>query len=171
MKITVQVDLSEMYSEDDEQSFNSQILDSIAYEVKSKVMTDFRNKGFEVVEQSARQLINTDFEKEIETTVKNIFDFKVVRDGKTYKQLVEEKISTNTYFTDAGRAEKWINSILDPLQGKIIDAVKSEAIKIGQELSNRYDLLFASQLVAKMNEAGLLKEDVANLLLPKKEEQ
>lgn len=47
--------------------------------------------------------------------------------------------------------------------------IKSLAKDFGKELKERYDLLFASQLVAKMSETGLLKEDVAKLLLPKQE--
>ena len=43
--------------------------------------------------------------------------------------------------------------------------IKKLAQKFGEEMKNRYDLLFASQLVAKMNESGLLKEDVAKKLL------
>ena len=43
--------------------------------------------------------------------------------------------------------------------------IKKLAQKFGEEMKNRYDLLFASQLVAKMNENGLLKEDVAKKLL------
>lgn len=33
-------------------------------------------------------------------------------------------------------------------------------------MKQRYDLLFASQIVAKLDEHGLLKEDIAELLLP-----
>lgn len=47
--------------------------------------------------------------------------------------------------------------------------IKSLAKDFANEMKERYDLLFASQLVAKMSETGLLKEDVAKLLLPKQE--
>ena len=33
-------------------------------------------------------------------------------------------------------------------------------------MKQRYDLLFASQIVAKLDEHGLLNEDIAELLLP-----
>lgn len=47
------------------------------------------------------------------------------------------------------------------------ESIKKAADKFGQEMKNRYDLLFASQLVAKLNNEGMLKEDVAKLLLEK----
>jgi hypothetical protein len=37
------------------------------------------------------------------------------------------------------------------------------------EFKDRYDLLFASQLVSKMNAVGLLKDDVAKLLIDKQQ--
>lgn len=46
------------------------------------------------------------------------------------------------------------------------DNIKKLAKACGDEIKSRYDLLFASQLVAKLHESGLLKEDVAKLLLP-----
>jgi hypothetical protein len=43
--------------------------------------------------------------------------------------------------------------------------IKNIATKFGQEMKNRYDMLFATQLVVKMNETGMLREDVAKKLL------
>lgn len=48
------------------------------------------------------------------------------------------------------------------------DTIKKLAQQFGQEFKNKYDLLFASQLVAKMNETGLLKKEAAKLLLDTK---
>lgn len=45
------------------------------------------------------------------------------------------------------------------------DTIATLAKKFGDEMKGRYDLLFASQLVAKMNNNGLLKDEVAKLLL------
>lgn len=48
-----------------------------------------------------------------------------------------------------------------------LDAIITEVAKgYANDLKQRYDLLFASQLVSKMHENGMLKEDVAKLLLP-----
>lgn len=53
--------------------------------------------------------------------------------------------------------------------GKELEQFANDCAKdFGKEMKERYDLLFASQLVAKMSETGLLKEDVAKLLLPNK---
>lgn len=48
------------------------------------------------------------------------------------------------------------------------EVIKKLAEGFGVELKKRYDLLFASQLVAKLGEGGLLKEDAVRLLLDNK---
>jgi hypothetical protein len=45
------------------------------------------------------------------------------------------------------------------------ETITNLAKKFSDEMKNRYDLLFASQLVAKMNNNGLLKDEVAKLLI------
>lgn len=45
------------------------------------------------------------------------------------------------------------------------EVISKEAEKFSKQMKDRYDLLFASQLVAKMSNAGMLKEDVAKILL------
>jgi hypothetical protein len=50
-----------------------------------------------------------------------------------------------------------------PVDSKIQDL----ANRFAEEMKKRFDLLFASQLVAKLSEGGLLKEDAVKLLLEK----
>lgn len=45
------------------------------------------------------------------------------------------------------------------------DVIQKLAKQFGEEMKKRYDLLFASQLVAKMKDSGFLKEEAVQLLL------
>lgn len=164
MKIKVEVDLSDFYNDDSDASFNQQILDAIAYDVKGKVLTDFRNKGLESVQTKVVEYFNSDFEKEITQTVKNIFEFKAVKDGKTYKQLVEEKVAGSNYFREDRDFESAVKTFLKPIEDRQNKLISEAATKLGNELKQRYDMLFASQLVAKLGSNGMLKEDVAKVL-------
>lgn len=47
------------------------------------------------------------------------------------------------------------------------ETIKKLANAFGEEMKKRYDLLFASQLVAKMKESGFIKEEAIALLLDK----
>ena len=89
--------------------------------------------------------------------------------------IIEETIKTEDVFVRQGETIK----IVDYIKKQFLDnsgwsnpteTIKKLAKEFGQELKNRYDLMFASQIVAKMNENGLLKEGAAKYLLEDKKE-
>lgn len=66
--------------------------------------------------------------------------------------------------------QEWVKQQFTQLAQKaapVDDTIKKLAEMFGSELKKRYDLLFASQLVAKLSNEGLLKEDAVKLLLEK----
>lgn len=92
--------------------------------------------------------------------------------------LVADVISTgeikeSSYSDKKISIEDWIKSQFNANCGyhnanaKITELAK----KFGDEMKQRYDLLFASQIVAKLDEHGLLKEGIAELLLPTSKQQ
>lgn len=50
------------------------------------------------------------------------------------------------------------------------ESIRKLAVAFGDEMKKRYDLLFASQLVAKMKESGFIKEEAIALLLNDKKD-
>lgn len=91
---------------------------------------------------------------------------------KEVKDFISEgKIRKSSYNKEEILIKDWIKEKFtgDTGYNNTEKVIKSLAKDFGKELKERYDLLFASQLVAKMSETGLLKEDVAKLLLPKQE--
>jgi hypothetical protein len=157
MKIKVEVDLSEFYSEEDDVNFSAQIKSTIAYNVKQQILQDWRDKiGAEFSAE-----IKSEIEKQkgdlISSTVKACFDAK----------LVKEK-----YGSEMVSIEKYVEQILDNdlrvsniFQDTLRNITNEAAKVISKQLKDRYDLLFASSLVSKMNELGMLKPDVAQLIL------
>lgn len=63
--------------------------------------------------------------------------------------------------------EQWIqeNFQHDFDNRKLKDVVSQKCIEISNEIRDRYDLLFASTLVAKLNEQNLLKDGVFEALM------
>lgn len=51
------------------------------------------------------------------------------------------------------------------------DIIRKLVKELGDKLKERYDLLFATQLISKINELGYLKEDAAKALLSDKCEE
>ncbi len=158
MKINVTVDLSEFYSEPEAENFSQQIKDYIVFEVKQQMFKEFKK---ELTDEFFR-LIRESFESQKTFFVNKIFN-ELVLDAKIKKPYSgEELISIND----------WMKQELERLQlndqnlRKIIETqTKAASEVIAKELKVRYDLLFASQIITKINENGMLKEDVAKLLL------
>lgn len=174
MKINVQLDLSQMFASEfmeihgsgyeaeitQDNSFMEAIKHSIRQEVVSQVLAEWRKE------------IGDTFGREVRKAV------DVMQEGflaATLQALVEEKSLPGNRFSM--EAEKV--SIMDVMRNRLgnyalernVDntlskIAREQADKSASELKARYDLLFASQLVTKMNANGMLREDVARLLLP-----
>lgn len=175
MKFTVTVDLSDMYtsdfvdiSGDGEIREDSNFSDAVKAEIRSSVirdvLADWGKKG-------GRQ-----FSEEIHSTVEKMQDGFL---SALFMQVAESKeIASPRWGKDGEKV-----SIIDVIRGKMTEfycergvderltrIAREQAEKTAKELKDRYDLLFASHLVTKMNENGMLREDVAKTLLeaPKK---
>jgi len=158
MKIKVEVDLSEFYSEDDDVSFSQAIKQQIAHEVKMQVVADWKNK------------IGEEFNKAIVAEVEKQKQ-KLITDTFT-ELVVNSKVKKRYSSGEMCSISEWISDELERTQigdGRLKDFLTAQTTKtsdsISKTLKDRYDMLFASQIVAKLHENGMLKEDVAKLLL------
>lgn len=174
MKINVTVDLTDFFSED-ESSFNEQILSHIEWQVTSKVWEEFRNKALD----SFKNKIDAELEKgkeiELERIITKVFTDKKIKTRESSKnnpqpemvtlfEYIEDKIS-KSYFSEERTASSILDSKLREKEVMFEKMVSSSAEEIGTKLKNRYDLLFASQIVSNLNKNGMLKEDIAKILL------
>lgn len=172
MKINVTVDLSEFYTEEEGQSFSNEIKLDIANKIKAQVWKDFEEKALNEV----KSLVNSEFEKSKEMNVNfivsEIFSTDKIkksdRKGEseliTVKEYIQNKIK-ESYFSENRNAESVLRNYISNFDSRFVDELKKSSESITKEIRERYDLLFASQIVTKLNEAGMLKEDVAKILL------
>lgn len=113
----------------------------------------------------------------IETEITNVVKEQIEETLREQIQvLVADVISTGEIRVDSYSDNKipikdWIKKKFNGNcgYGSAENQIKELAKKFGDEMKQRYDLLFASQIVAKLDEHGLLKEDIAKLLIDKKE--
>lgn len=173
MKINVTVDLKDFYTEEEGQSFSEEIKLYISNKVKSMVWKDFEIKALEDVKQRIEIEFKKSKEMNVDKIVKNIFSTKEIKKSDrggnemiTLEKYIIEKLESD-YFSSNKNAESVLSNYIRSFENKFSDELNKTSNQIGKELKDRYDLLFASQLVSKLNEAGMLKGDVANLLLPK----
>lgn len=152
MKINVTIDCEDIWCSDDE-TLNEMLKSTI----QRKVLDEIWNKVKSTVEDQITRNVKTEVEKnytrQIQSFISEFFETGMIKSPRNSN----EQITIKDYILYQFEINTGWNSPKEQI-GKI-------AKTHGDEMKNRYDLLFASQLVAKMNEVGLLKEDVAKQLL------
>lgn len=152
MKFTVEID--EFWLDEDSNGFEEELKQSIKIDVcrqiKDLMLSHIENEITNVVKQQ----VSDSLREQIQALVADV--------------ISTGKIRENSYSNTEIPIEDWIkkqfhgNSGYQNADLKITELAK----KFGDEMKQRYDLLFASQIVAKLDEHGMLKENIAELLLP-----
>lgn len=153
MKFTVEID--EFWLDEDE---------DIEQGLKNHIIT--------CVVSDIQKSISKKIEDQINRSVKNEIETSLTRNiNNEIERLMKEGKVKGEYSSDPDLTlEEWILKRFTKASGwgSPSELIEKLAKKFGDEMKQRYDLLFASQIVAKLNESGLLKEDVARLLLQAK---
>lgn len=135
----------------------TELIPELQNHVKNTVIREIGDSIKKQVDAFMDKAIKAEIEKQLEMRVKLLMD----------AYLENNKVKGNYSSDPEMTVSEWINKKMSESRPSIHDTVKKQAELIGVDLKRRYDLLFASQIVAKINEQGLLKDDVARLLLPK----
>lgn len=163
MILKIEIDLTDIYTEyESEVAITDLVKDEITSRIKKDAYEMFSKDAKEAFTNQVVRKIELDKDLVIKDTLKELFSnkkiFKSSYNGQTTEMTLEEKI---TY-----ELERNYNN-----ESKFNDYFRKHfescTTQISKELKDRYDLLFASQIVAKLNEQGMLKEDVAKILLNK----
>lgn len=158
MKINVQVDLSEFFSGDDEASFSEQIKLDISRNVYDLVWKSLNKEMMSSFEKQVSRKIELDKELKIREKMDDLFTNQKMKKSGFNTELVSVseyiELELNKNFSTSREIDDRVQRLIKERSNELID-----------ELKDRYDLLFASQIVSKMKENGFLKDDVAKLLL------
>lgn len=152
MIIELKIDISEFYQNENsgfDEAFKSGVIREAVNQVKKLLETKIDDQINRVVKEQVNKTYCAKISKLVSEQLKTRkLKGKYSNDGEiTLEKWIEEEFT---------RSSGW-NSPKDHLD--------KLAKKFSDEMKNRYDLLFASQIVAKLEGQGLLKEDVAKLLL------
>lgn len=158
MKINVQVDLSEFYSDESEATFSEQIKEEIARNVRRQVYDSFKEK---IGEEFNRAVI-AEVEKQKE---------KLITD-KLNELVVDAKLKKHYSSGEMISISQWLVVELERMQlneSKLRDylnkQVETSSKQISEELKKRYDMVFASQIVSKLNDNSMLSPLASKMLL------
>jgi hypothetical protein len=159
MKIKVEVDLSDFYKEDDDnESFSDEIKRHIAWTVKHEVIADWEKK------------MGDEFNKALIAELESAKQEIIIN---TLKELIEEPDIQNSYYSkEKISIKQWMiesferEHLKDKRLNELLNKQTSESAKlISEQLKNRHDIIFATNIVKNLSEKGFLKDGIANTLL------
>jgi uncharacterized protein YaaW (UPF0174 family) len=154
--VKIVIDIEDFYIDergDIEPALKEFIIRKSVARIKESIEDRIKNQVYEEI----KCLVNNLLTKEINEKIKHF-----ILEGKTKSR---KNSGIEVSIEDRLREDFEYDSGYSSMK----EFVKSLAVNFSKEMKNRYDLLFASQLVAKMSNSGMLKEDVAKILLTNNE--
>ena len=159
MKINVTVDLGDFFSEDEDMSFSDQVKKDISNRINRTIWESLNKEMVSTFENQVKRKIELDKDLKIAEKINDLFINQKVKKS----QWGESEMVSLSEFIELELTKNFSPSRDFDL--KVERLVKDKANELVKELKDRYDLLFASQIVAKLNENGMLADDVGKMLL------
>lgn len=159
MKINVTVDLGDFFSEDDDASFSDQVKQDLSNRINRTVWESLNKEMVSAFENQVKRKIELDKDLKIAEKINDLFINQKVKKS----QWDESEMVSLSEFIELELTKNFLPS--RDFDQEVERLVKDKANKLVKELKDRYDLLFASQIVAKLNENGMLADDVGKMLL------
>ena len=150
MKFTVEV---EDFYLDKEGDIESQLKSSVVRDVVSQITKSIESKINDAITLEVKRQVEKSLYRNVQKIVKT-----VVETGK-----IKGRYSNDNDMT----IEEWVKHDFQNNSGYSSpkDHIEKLAKQFGDELKKRYDLLFATNIVVKLKENGLLKDDAVKMLL------
>ncbi len=152
-KMTITINMDEFWMDEDssfEESFKKYIIDQATYNAFENVKKNLKGEIYLKVEENVREKL----EEFVHDFVKQNVDKLEMKIGYSQTLPLEEGVKTIL----SNNAEKYAMTSIEKL-------VKGYAEHFVNDLRKRYDLLFASQVITKLNENNMLKEGVFEALM------
>lgn len=152
MKITV--DLNEFWNEDgDEATISESIKSAIFSKVQIEVMQSIKTKVDDQITREVKNVIEQEYCLQIRGYVQKAIKEIEMPDPNNRAETISIEDYTRHLFT---KSTGWNEP------AKVMEKLASS---FGKELKDRYDAMFATQIVLKMSENGLLKDGMKELLI------
>ena len=151
----IEVNISEFYLGED-----SEIEESLKNHIKRQVVAE--------ITKSIQTKVDTQITMEVKDTVEKMLYTQISK--AIAETLSTSEIPSRQKTGTKVTMDEYVRECLTHNGGwqSFDDTIKKLAQGFTTELKNRYDLMFASQIVVKMGDAGLLKSDELKKLLEAK---
>ena len=157
----LKIDLEDFWLDED-QDIESGLKNYVINKTVQNIWDKIKKKVSESIDLIVKKAVEKSLYAKINKLADEILKIEQVKNPDMYGDNKNEYISIVDYIK-----YKYVKKSGWDSPDKRIEKLAEEFAK---EIKDRYDLMFASQLVAKMHNNGLLKEDVAKLILPQSTE-
>lgn len=160
MIVKIEIDLGEEYPEYDEDgvSIGQSIQQAIKHRIVQEMLSRIRKDSFDKIGTMAENAIIEQKESVIKEVIAD-----VIQNKKVKKQYSGDQMISYAEYIEEHLSREWLQD--SKVRNYLDDLVKNLSTKFSTELKQRYDILFASQIVTRLNEQGMLKDEVAKILL------
>lgn len=127
--------------------------------LKQAVITTVVNKIRDTIEAKVNETIDKVLKRELSIKIEGIVETRM-------NQFLATGMVKGNYSSDSPKSvEDWMATQFAAANKTILEYIDKEAKRQVAALQARYDVLFASQIVQKLHGQGMLKEDIAKILL------
>ena len=151
LKVTIEVPEEWIEEGEIQEALKYQIIQNLSIKIMDRLNNDFVKK----IENIAIVKVEESFKKIADEETKDFIENGLVSSFNNSSK----KITVKEYIADRFNNSNAYNS-----QRSLIEKLAKD---YSTEMKNRYDMMFASQLVIKLNEQGMLKEGVFDSLMKK----
>lgn len=163
MKINIEIDLTDLYADEDNTEVNQIILDTIDQEIKRRIHLELKASIDTAVVKAVDKVLKETVTKEVKTSIEEKIHSRLetVKISEPYN---ENKLTTvNDYIIK--EISGHINSSMHKALKTKVDNTTSNAIK---NLQNQYNDNFASAFITKLKEGNFLSDKASSILLAEK---
>lgn len=158
MKFSIEIE--DFWYDQEEGNLSDELKSFIINEIVRKLSKQIDDKTIQTIELKATKAITDGFGAKVSAAVSRFFKSGRI---KPYRNSVNNEVGADGCISIEQYIQEKFTHDTGWSSGQ--ERIEKLAKKFADEMRNRYDLLFASQLVIKLNEQGLLKEDVARAIL------
>lgn len=150
MKFTIEVEDFYLEEGDLEGALKKHIIDSCVYKITQEIKTK--------IDDGVNKEVKAQVEQTLYRKIGSLVSECIASDKVKGRHSNDPEITIQEFIK-----QKFVETAKE--KAPTDEFIRKLASQFGEELKKRYDLLFASQLVAKMKDSGFLKEEAVQLLL------
>lgn len=165
--LTLQIDLDETDFIEVENYDDYGVYFCLTDAVKNAIEENIRRDVINVITKKYQDELYNKFNDDILSKDAELLSQKYIDDE--FKKYIKTGVVTHGYNNEKQPIQEYIDDVFtrgtDPIKKsfrKILDEKASEVVK---EVQNRYDMLFAANIITKLNEKSMLKPGVFEALM------